>query len=172
MNCHKLFFSKVVGLNAPRSVGKAGNKGFTLIEIIVVMAVLGILALMSIPMYNNYINKAKNARAIADVRTISNEISAYTSDNGGTNPDDLGKINRANLLDPWGRKFEYNNFFDTGANPPLESPMFAPLNTDFDIYSKGEDGDSKPEGDYLPFNKDDIVRTREGAFVGRRHPEP
>ena len=42
----------------------------------------------------------------------------------------------------------------------------APLNTDFDLYSVGPDGDSR-----LPLtaaaSRDDILRANNGAFIGR-----
>src|SRR6185369_5520184 len=110
MNHHKHFFSRVVGLIDPQPVGTAETKGFTLVELIVVVTILGILVLMAVPSYIKYVNNAKTARAISEVRTLRNEISAFTSDNGGTNPVDLSKINRGGLVDPWNREYQYNNF--------------------------------------------------------------
>jgi len=50
----------------------------------------------------------------------------------------------------------------------LEDPLGVfTLNRDFDIYSKGVDGAGSPTGGD-PGNKDDIVRSNDGAFVGLR----
>jgi general secretion pathway protein G len=168
MNHFKLSYPRVAGLPYPRSGGATETKGFTLVELIVVVAILGILVLMAVPSYNKYINRAKNARAISEVRTLRNEISAYTSDNGGTNPVDLVEIKRGGLLDPWNREYQYNNFFDLTAKPPLKDLIDPrPFNDTFDVYSLGEDGESAPI-DNGSTTIDDIISTNDGAFVGLR----
>ena len=43
---------------------------------------------------------------MADLRTLQKDINAYIIEKNEL-PDDLDKIGRANLLDPWGRPFEY-----------------------------------------------------------------
>lgn len=46
------------------------KKGFTLVEIIVVLVILGILSAMCIPFVLGYVNDARNARYIAEARSI------------------------------------------------------------------------------------------------------
>lgn len=102
---------------------------------------------------------------MSEIRTLATEISAYSLDHNGTNPpgNDLTPIGRNGFLDPWKRLYEYKTI------AVLEDPSGsgATLNKDFDIYSTGLDGASEPEGGD-PGNKDDIVRSNDGAFVGLR----
>ena len=47
------------------------KRGFTLVETLVVVAILGLLAAIAIPMYLNSINRAKQAKTIANMKTIA-----------------------------------------------------------------------------------------------------
>jgi prepilin-type N-terminal cleavage/methylation domain-containing protein len=160
------FFTRVVGLIDSRPGDAVDNKGFSLVELITVLGILTALTAMVIPTYNNYINKTKKARAMSEIRTLATEISAYSLDHNGSNPpaNDLTPIGRNGFLDPWKRPYQYLT------TPALEDPYGLMLNKDFDIYSMGIDGAGTPaDGD--PGNKDDIVRSNDGAFVGLREPE-
>jgi hypothetical protein len=119
---------------------------------------------MVIPAYNNYVDKTRNARTMSEVRTLGTEISGYALDHGGLNPpgNNLTPIGRNNFLDPWKRPYVYLT------TPALEDPSGTSLlNSDFDIYSKGIDGTGTPAGGNSG-NRDDIVRSNNGAYVGLR----
>jgi type II secretion system protein G len=58
------------------------KKGFTLVELIVVMAIIGILATLGFSSYTNSINKSKDARRKADLRSIMTALQLYYNDNG------------------------------------------------------------------------------------------
>ena len=114
-----------------------------------------------------YITKAQIARTIAEIRMMEKEITIYQSDTGHL-PDTLGDIGQANLMDPWGHPYQYLNIADGGIKGKgklRRDGAINPLNTDYDLYSMGKDGESK-----LPLNLkeslDDIVRARDGSFVG------
>ncbi len=38
---------------------RCGNKGFTIVELVIVIAIIGILAAIAIPPYNNYLEKTR-----------------------------------------------------------------------------------------------------------------
>ena len=59
-----------------------GQKGFTLLEIIVVLAVVGALAAMLAPVVFRYIDDAKRAQAQSDVSTIAAAIQQMYKDTG------------------------------------------------------------------------------------------
>lgn len=54
-----------------------GNKGFTLIELIVVIAVIGVLVLLAAPKFLGYTRDAKVAALQSDVKTLSNAALLY-----------------------------------------------------------------------------------------------
>jgi len=58
------------------------NKGFTLIELAVVLAVISILAAILTPLVTGYLERARESRALADIRTIADAIKLYKTDTG------------------------------------------------------------------------------------------
>jgi type IV pilus assembly protein PilA len=61
-----------------------GDSGFTLVELLVVMLILGILATMAIVAFLNQENKATDAQARTNVRTLQTAMEACATDNGGS----------------------------------------------------------------------------------------
>jgi general secretion pathway protein G len=59
-----------------------GNRGFTLIEVIVVAAIIAILAGILVPMIFNQIDESKKTRAAGDSKTISTAVTMFRKDTG------------------------------------------------------------------------------------------
>ena len=60
---------------------KSNQKGFTLIELLIVVAIIGILAAIAIPQFASYRQKAYNAAAQSDLKTMKTELEGYFTDN-------------------------------------------------------------------------------------------
>ena len=152
-------------LTASRKKRRRAFGGFTLLELLVVIAIVGTLSGLAIPTYSNYIEKARITKAIAEIYLLEKEILAFLGSNGSL-PLSLDNINRGNLLDPWGNPYQYLNFATVSGQGQMRKDRFlVPLNTDFDLYSMGQDGASRPP---LTANAshDDIIRANNGNYVG------
>lgn len=138
------------------------SAGFTLVELLIVVAIVAIVAALSIPGYVTFIKNAQYSRAMQEIRLIEAEIYDYQITQGNP-PPNLAAINRSTLLDPWGNPYEYNP-------APARRYAFDPLNTDFDLYSKGYDGLTADLVHVLGAGgpgSDDMVRGANGAFLGK-----
>ena len=60
---------------------KRGSDGFTLIELLIVVAIIGIIAAIAIPNLLNAIDRGKQKRSMADMRTIGTAVESYAVDN-------------------------------------------------------------------------------------------
>lgn len=155
---------------SPLTRGSEPYHGFTLLELLIVTVVLGTLASMVAPSLQDAREKARVARAIADIRTVAGELTVYTMDNF-LPPVNLAVIGRAGMLDPYGNTYEYLQI-NTGTSKGggassggRKDKFLVPLNSDFDLYSKGLDGESmKPLSSKV--SQDDILRALDGAFIG------
>ena len=57
------------------------QKGFTLIELLIVVAIIGIIAAIAIPNLLNAIDRSKQKRTMADMRSIGTACEEYSIDN-------------------------------------------------------------------------------------------
>ena len=60
---------------------RPSQKGFTLIELLIVVAIIGIIAAIAIPNLLNAIDRGKQKRTMADMRSIGTAVEAYAVDN-------------------------------------------------------------------------------------------
>jgi general secretion pathway protein G len=137
--------------------------GLTLIELLILMGIIATLSTIAVLVYRNVTERAQYARAVADIATMSGEISTFASIHLRF-PSDLAEIGRAGLRDPWGNAYEYVNL-ETDPTNARKDHSLHPLNTDFDLYSKGKDGETaKPIT--AQKSRDDIIRANDGQYIG------
>jgi len=123
------------------------SRGFTLIELLIVVAIIGIISAIAIPNLLNAVDKGKQKRTIADIRTIGSAVEAYSVDNSyypnaGTLPAIKAVIdpiffNAMPLVDGW------SNAIRAESRP-----------TTYTIFSQGKDGSGSncPAGTTSTFN--------------------
>ena len=132
-----------------RSVSRAAQTGFTLIELMVVLVIIGVLAALIVP---NVLDRADDARATAartDVNNLMQALKLYRQDNQRYPTAEQGlqavvakpsappvPPNWKPYLDklpadPWGRPYQY-------LNPGVKGEI--------DVMSFGADGQSGGEG--------------------------
>ena len=76
-----------------------GN-GFTLIELLIVVAIIGIIAAIAIPNLLNAIDRGKQKRTMADLRSIGTAIESYAIDNSGYPATGANLAALAGVLEP------------------------------------------------------------------------
>lgn len=140
--------------------------GFTLIEMLAVMVLIGVLIGIVTPRLENVLVTVKVTQAIADITVIQLDVLAYSVTNDSL-PPDLATIGRSAMLDPWGNPYQYLNYGGNTKNPPgaRKDRSLHPLNSDFDLYSTGADGQSAPPIT-AKSSQDDIIRANDGGYVG------
>ncbi len=143
-----------------------GARGFTLVEMVIVLAIGGILLVMAIPAVQGYIERSRVAQAVADVMDISAKVKQYERSTG-TLPATLADADPslASKADPWGHAYYYLDLTGIHAGSARKDKKLAPLNSDFDLYSAGVDGQTELSLT-KPVSRDDVVRARDGGFVG------
>lgn len=142
------------------------NHGFTLIELLVVTTLLGVLASIALSEFSKYRDRARVTRAAAEIRGIEKDIIAYALEKGNL-PGSFADIGSIILSDPWGNAYVYVRL-DVPSPSAAPRSWVDPLNTDFDLYSKGPNGTStEPSIANTSQNGyDDVVRADNGSFVG------
>ncbi len=56
---------------------RQGQKGFTLIELMIVVAVIGVLTAVAVPQYQNYVKKAELGVGLANIAALKTNIEDY-----------------------------------------------------------------------------------------------
>lgn len=139
--------------------------GYTMLEVMVAVGIVALIATFAVRAYDRYLDRAKAATAVSDILEISNRIKSFELNNRRL-PDSLDEIGRGSVADPWGRAYQYFNLeTERGNGQARQRKNLKPLNTDYDLYSIGRDGEtSKVVSDDKAL--DDVVRGLNGRFTG------
>lgn len=138
----------------------------TLLELLLAVALVSVLASIAVPSTLEYMERARRADAIADIRTLQTQLLQYHEDSDEY-PDALSVLAWTEL-DPWGRPYQYLKIEDAPKSvigKARKDRFLVPLNSTYDLYSMGADGKSKPPLDAAA-SQDDLVRANDGQYVG------
>lgn len=142
-------------------------QGFGLLDLMLAVIIASLLMAVAVPAYDQFVDRAKVARAIGDIASIGVEIERFRVRNNDRIPNVLDELPLEIPLDPWGAQYQYLNI--GGAGPGVgdfrKDGKLNPLNSDFDLYSAGADGKSTGPLS-AKVSRDDIVRANNGAFIG------
>jgi general secretion pathway protein G len=136
----------------PRSQAPSAGReaGFTLLELLVVLVILALIAAFAAPRVLKYLGGARTDAAQIQIQNLANvldlyrlEVGRYPSEEEGIEalierPAGVEGWNgpyvrkREQLLDPWGRPFEYR---------------YPGEHADFDLYTLGADGQEGGDGE-------------------------
>lgn len=149
----------------PLPPGSRRPRGFTLIELMLVVAVGTVLVMVAIPMYEGYLMRSRMAEAVADMTRLDTAIEHYRI-NHDELPDALSDVVSPIPKDPWGNEFVYLRLDPPSrGSHPRKDHNLVPINSDFDLYSKGEDGRSTGPLT-AKHSRDDLIRANNGAYFG------
>ena len=138
------------------------SKGFTLIELLIVVAIIGIIAAIAIPNLLNAIDRGKQKRTMADLRSIGTAVETYAIDNNvypsATTMAALETviepvyIRTAPMQDGWGRSF-----------------IVTSATTGYTVGSAGKDGGSLNWVGGATMDFDDAIIFVDGQFIHGNH---
>jgi general secretion pathway protein G len=136
-----------------------------LLDLMLTIGAIGILLSVALPTYSSYVARANTTAAVADISVIHLAVETYIMSNGAP-PPDLAAIGKAGKLDPWGRPYVFLSFIGLeGKGAMRKDKNLVPINSEYDLYSAGPDGDSVPPLTAKP-SRDDIVMANNGKFIG------
>lgn len=142
--CHLVFKQK------KQSERRHGEKGFTLVELLVVLVILGLIAAFAVPQVIKYLGSAKTDSATIQIQRLSGILDLYNLEVGRypTTEEGLQALieqpvgaERWNgpyikkgdsLIDPWGQPYEYRSPGEHG---------------EFDLFTLGRNGSEGGDGE-------------------------
>ena len=151
---------------AARLAELARKHGFTLTEMAIALAIVAVVAVIGLPKYQDYQEQLRVTQAIYEINFMNAKL-LLKLDELRAAPGDLSEIGELNKIDPWGRPYVYQPL--TGikgvAGKARKNKNLVPINTYYDLYSVGKDGQSVHPLT-APVSRDDIILANDGRFVG------
>jgi general secretion pathway protein G len=143
------------------------EKGFTLIELLIVVAIIGIIAAIAIPNLLNALDRARQTKTVAHLRTLGEAIEQYITDYPSIgSPKSADATALATLLASQGYLKNAETVMEDGwGNDMVYQPVAALKDRHFTIMSYGSDGAVGPDpvtAGIVKRFQEDIVFTDKG----------
>jgi general secretion pathway protein G len=133
-------------------------------DIAIVLAVVALLSAMAMPAWSLVVDQQRNRLAASQLQLIRDRILQQRALVGSL-PESLTELHGLPGADPWGHPYVYSNLGRAESNVARRDRRLHAINREFDLYSKGSNGDSR-----APLNavasRDDIVMAGDGSYVG------
>jgi|APLak6261697183_1056232.scaffolds.fasta_scaffold02723_2 general secretion pathway protein G len=152
-------------LDRGRSSKHRGKRalGVTLVELMIAVLLVGLLAAVAVPSYQVYLQKAKISVAKKDILELSLRLEQFLTFRNAY-PKSLAELGDMRL-DPWGAPYQYLSMDGATVGQKRKDKSLHPLNSDYDLYSMGPDGQSQTALT-AKASRDDIIRANNGGFIG------
>ena len=143
----------------------ARQRGLTLVELLIILALIGVVSAIAVPVFVSTIERTRLRRAAVDLLAIDLELADYRRIYEEL-PDSLAQLESGIRRDPWGRPYRYLLFKGPGWRGEARKDRFlVPINSEYDLYSVGPDGETRPPLQHR-LSQDDFIRANDGAFLG------
>jgi general secretion pathway protein G len=142
------------------------QRGVTLLELALALGAMAVLASMAVGAYSAYKTRARTAQAVNDITFVQTAIGQYFLETQQY-PTALSDVSASvgAMKDPWGNAYQYVDHATQPKGKWRKDKNIVPINSDYDVYSMGPDGNSVAPLTANP-SRDDIVRANNGRFVG------
>lgn len=141
-------------------------RGFTVVELLLTLAIFSILVGVGYSSYGTVLERNRTAAVVNDLTRIKFAIERFRTANDEL-PGTLADVGMDGMRDPWGNPYDYLNFETVRGNGrKRKDHNLVPINTEYDLYSKGPDGRSTSPLT-AAISKDDIIVANDGAYIGR-----
>jgi general secretion pathway protein G len=145
--------------------GRGARAGFTLIELLITIGIILTLAGLAVPSLAGAMQTAKVARTVGDIRTIGNASLGFYAQYGAA-PNSLADVGWDQQVDAWGHAYQYYSYTTMhGTGIQRVDRLGVPINSFFELYSKGADGVSDPMLTDAN-SQDDVVWADDGTYIG------
>jgi general secretion pathway protein G len=144
--------------------GRPPARGLTIVELMLALGVVAVMLALALPAWDSYRNKAKSTHAAKEIALMAAAIEAHWHERRAY-PDTLAEVGLGDRRDPWGRAYVYYNVEARGRGRARKDRALNPINSDFDLYSPGADGETHSQVSHRR-SADDVLRANNGRFVG------